>query len=151
MSRRTIRAIIGAALLASSATPSFAADAGGASEAKALLEKAVAAVKADGPGAIAKFNRADGGFRDGDLYVFCADKDGKIDANANQSLIGTDLRNTKDKSGKMLGQEMWSTAKEGSFSEVTYLWPKPGTTDPVQKVTYVTRVMDHLCGVGYYK
>lgn len=116
-----------------------------------LLEKAVAAVKADKPGAIAKFNKADGGFRDRDLYVFCAGPDGKIEANANPAIVGTDLKTLKDKTGKMLGQEMYDVAKEGTFSEVSYMWPKPGTTEPVQKVTYVTKVADQICGVGYYK
>lgn len=116
-----------------------------------LLEKAVAAVKADKPGAIAKFNKVDGGFRDRDLYVFCAGPDGKIVANANPAIVGTDLKTLKDKTGKMFGKEMFDVAQEGKFSEVSYMWPKPGTTEPVQKVSYVTKVADQLCGVGYYK
>lgn len=151
MWRKTILVVVGATTLAALAVPCLANDTRTASHAKALLEKAVAALKADEPGAIAKFNRADGGFRDRDLYVFCADNTGKLEGHATQSLIGTDLRKIKDQSGKMFGEEMWNTAKEGSFNEVTYLWPKPGTTEPVQKVTYVTRVKHHVCGVGYYK
>jgi signal transduction histidine kinase len=132
-------------------TPSLAAEAGSAAEAKALLEKAVAAVKADKAAAIAKFNKADGGFRDRDLYVFCAAPDGKIESNANPAIIGTDLKTLTDKNGKKLGQEMVDTAKEGTFAEVAYMWPRPGTTEPVQKVSYVTKIGAELCGVGYYK
>jgi hypothetical protein len=33
-----------------------------------------------------------------------------------------------------------------------YLFPKPGTTAPnFPKVSFVTRVSDLACGVGYYK
>jgi hypothetical protein len=41
-------------------------------EAKAMLMKAIAAVKADEAKALDMFNKGEGGFRDRDLYVFCA-------------------------------------------------------------------------------
>jgi hypothetical protein len=41
-------------------------------EAKALLEKAVAAVKEDKAKALDMFNKGEDGFKDRDLYVFCA-------------------------------------------------------------------------------
>ena len=44
---------------------------GTADEAKAMLMKAVAAVKADKAKALDMFNKGEGGFRDRDLYVFC--------------------------------------------------------------------------------
>jgi hypothetical protein len=31
------------------------------------------------------------------------------------------------------------------------MWPRPGATEPVQKVSYVTKVGDQVCAVGYYK
>src|SRR4051794_20606121 len=52
---------------------SSAQQSGTPDEAKALLAKAVAAVKANRADALAKFDDPDGGFRDGDLYVFCVD------------------------------------------------------------------------------
>jgi len=45
---------------------------GTADEAKAMLMKAVAAVKSDRDVALAMFNKGEGGFRDRDLYVFCS-------------------------------------------------------------------------------
>lgn len=131
--------------------PSLAAETGSAAEAKALLERAATAVKADKTAAIAAFNKVDGGFRDRDLYVFCAAADGKIESNANPAIIGNDLKTLTDKNGKKLGQEMFDTAREGTFAEVSYVWPKPGTTEPVQKVSYVTKIGGELCGVGYYQ
>ena len=57
---------------------------GTAAEAKAMLVKAVAAVKADKTKALDQFNKGEGGFLVGDLYVFCANvSDGKIVALAN--------------------------------------------------------------------
>jgi hypothetical protein len=31
------------------------------------------------------------------------------------------------------------------------MWPRPGSDTPVQKITFVTKVTDQICGVGYYK
>jgi len=61
--------IIAAATLTLSAAAS--ADQGGtADEARAMLDKAVAAVKADKTKALETFNKGQGGFLDRDLYVF---------------------------------------------------------------------------------
>jgi hypothetical protein len=35
-------------------------------------------------------------------------------------------------------------------NEVSYSFPRPGTTAPAPKLSYVTRVADQVCGVGYY-
>jgi hypothetical protein len=82
---------------------------GTAVEAKAMLEKAVAAVKADKAKALDMFNQGEGGFLDRDLYVFCSNvSDGKLLADGNPNakrLIGTDDRTLKDSTGKAFGQE----------------------------------------------
>jgi len=66
---------------------------GTAAEAKAMLEKATAALKANAAEAITKFNDKAGGFRDRDLYVFCYNvSDGKFTAHPNPALMGTDIR-----------------------------------------------------------
>jgi hypothetical protein len=47
---------------------------------------------------------------------------------------------------------MMKVATEGKVNEVSYMWPRPGADiTPVQKVSYVTKAGDQLCGVGYYK
>jgi hypothetical protein len=77
------RAVSAAALLLSPIA--FAQQTGGtADEAKAMLMKAVAAVKADKAKALNMFNKGEGGFLDRDLYVFCFNAgDGKQVANGN--------------------------------------------------------------------
>ena len=73
MTRKYMIAATSAAVLAVSVT-AFAQQGqlGTADEAKAMLLKAVAAVKADRDVALAMFNKGEGGFRDRDLYVFCS-------------------------------------------------------------------------------
>ena len=124
---------------------------GTAAEAKAMLEKAVTAVKADKAKALDQMQKGEGGFKDRDLYAFCANaSDGII--TAHPALKGKNIREIKDKDGKALGEEMMKVATESKVNEVSYMWPRPGAdTTPVQKVSYVTKAGDQLCGVGYYK
>ncbi len=136
------------ALLAFS-VPVFANSFGTSAEAKAMLEKAVVAIKAGKAAALAKFSKGEDGFKDRDLYPFCGGPDGNF--TAHPSLVGKSLKDLKDKAGKALGQEIYATAKEGVIGEVTYMWPRPGTADPVKKVSYVTKVGDQVCAVGYYE
>ncbi|MEO8410652.1 MAG: cache domain-containing protein, partial [Propionivibrio sp.] len=136
--------VLAASLLAGS-TWVYAADYGTEAEAKAMLEKAVAAVKADKAKALAEFTKGEGGFKDRDLYPFCGGADGNF--TAHPSLVGKSLKDLKDKAGKPLGEEMYKVAKEGTLTPVSYMWPRPGATEPVQKVSYVTKVDDQVCAV----
>lgn len=130
-------------------TSAFAAEFGTADEAKAMLNKAVMAVKADKAAALGQFAKGEAGFKDRDLYPFCGGTDGNF--SAHPSLNGKSLKDLKDKAGKSLGEEIYKTAQEGSVKEIAYMWPRPGTTEPVQKVSYVTKIGDQICAVGYYK
>jgi cytochrome c len=134
-------------------TLASAQTAGTAAEARAMLDKAVAALKANQADALAKFPKPDGGFRDRDLYVYCFDTDsGKFTAHINPALMGTDVRTLKDaKDGSSLGQKIFDSVKEGSVATVDYNFPKPGGTEPVPKEAFVTKVGNQGCGVGYYK
>ncbi len=144
--------VIGAAAVAALTLSSSAfaqAQFGTAAEAKAMLEKAVGAVKADKAKALDQMQKGEGGFKDRDLYPFCGGPDGNF--TAHPTLQGKSLKDVKDKAGKAFGEEIYKTAKEGQIIEVNYMWPRPGTEQPVQKVTYVTKVGDQVCAVGYYK
>ena len=71
---------------------------------------------------------------------------------AAKKTIGVDVRTLKDATGKVFGQGLYDGAKEGQITEVSYMFPKPGTdTTPVAKISLVTKVGDLGCGVGYYK
>jgi signal transduction histidine kinase len=123
---------------------------GTAEEAKAMLKKAVASVKADKAKALDMFNKGEGGFKDRDLYVFSANAlDGTL--TAHPTLRGEHLQDIKGKKGYPLGQEIMQNAAEGVIKEVTYWWPRPGSDKAVEKTTFYTKVGDQNCAVGYYK
>jgi hypothetical protein len=133
-------------------------DHGTAEQAKAMLLKAEAAVKADKTKALEMFNAGEGGFRDGDLYVFCANiSDAKIVAQGNPNAkqqLGQDQRTLKDSTGKNFGRELYAAGQkpEGQITKVSYMFARPGPdTTPVPKESLVTRAGDLVCGVGYYK
>ena len=141
---------------------------GTATEAKAMLDKAAVAVKADKAMTLDTINKGEGGFLDRDLYPFCFNiSDAKIVAvgnpNAKEYLLGSvapkpilglDSRTLHDAAGNAYGLEMYAAAQkpESEITEVSYLFPRPGQdTTPVPKVSFVTKVGDLGCGVGYYK
>jgi hypothetical protein len=132
---------------------------GTAYEARAMLIKAIAAVKADKAKALDMFNKGEGGFRDRDLYVFCANaNDGTVVAIGNPNLkqaLGWDVRAGQNSSGEAFGEEIYAAMQkpEGQISEVSYVSPTPDADDTLAgKVTLVARADDDLgCGVGYYK
>ena len=125
---------------------------GSAEEAKAMLERAVVAIKADKTAALKAFTVGTEGFKDRDLYVFCGDPDGMVSAHgASPALVGTDLRKIIDRTGKKLGEAIYAVAMMGKISTVAYMWPRPGESKAVAKSSYVTKVGDQVCGVGHYK
>ena len=52
-------------------------------------------------------------------------------------LDGKDLTDNKDPTGQQLFVEFVKTVKASGSGFVVYLWPKPGSEKPVQKVSYV--------------
>lgn len=146
-----LKELVGMLIVVGALPPGAAsgADYGTAAEARAMLEKAVAEIEKEQAAALAKFNKGEGGFRDRDLYVFCAGPDGITTAHPRK--VGNNLKKLKDMNGKPFGAEMYQVAEEGKIKEVSYVWPRPSGTEPVEKVSYVTKVGDQVCGVGYYR
>ena len=156
MNRTLFMAALAALALLSGAGFSSAQQSGTAADAKAMLDRAVAVLKTEFKAtALSEFNdKNNNKFHDRDLYVFCMNmSDGKITATANQALIGTDIRILKAKDDPF-GQRIYDAMKgtpEESVATVDYNFPKPGMTEYVPKQSFVTRVGDQGCGVGYYK
>ena len=133
-------------------------DHGTAEEAKAMLAKTVAALKADKQKTIEMINKGEDGFLDRDLYPFCSNvSDGRVVAIGNpdaKQLIGMDTRTLNDATGAKFGMDLYEAYRkpEGQITEVNYMIARPGhDKKPVPKVSFVTRVGDLGCGVGYYK
>jgi hypothetical protein len=141
-----------AAALSWSAVAIGAQQLGTADEAKAMLDRAVVALKADKAEALAQFNdKSNKQFHEHDLYVFCfSTTNGTTVAHPNPALIDTDIR-AFNFNGDPLGQRLFDGAKGPNQTAVDYLFPKSGTTKPVPKESFVTRIGELGCGVGYYK
>ena len=147
-----LRKLMLAAIATTALTFSTTAFAQGTSaEAKAMLDKAVAAVKADKTKALASFLAGTDGFKDRDLYPFCFNVSDGVTVAAPAAVMGKDVRTLKDAKGNAFGADLYKGATDGKVNEVNYMFPKPGQTDASAKVSFVTKVGDLGCGVGYYK
>jgi Single Cache domain 2 len=128
-------------------------------EAEFMLKRAVTMLYSDEKRALDLFTSGDGGFMHKDLYVFCMGADGMLTAHPH--FMGNSLKNWKDSTGKAVGMEILKVAHEGTFAEVSYMAPRPkglkvSAVDPsltkqVEKISFVTKVGEQVCGVGYYK
>jgi signal transduction histidine kinase len=155
MNRRILIFALASFALLSGAAFAIAQQSGTAAEARAMFDRAVAALKANEAAALAAFtDKSNKDYHDRDLYVFCYHmNDGIFTAHVNQTMMGKDVRTVKV-GDDPLRQRIFDTIKnapEGTVSTVNYKFPKPGTTEPVPKESYVTRVGNEGCGVGYYK
>ncbi|MDP1822223.1 MAG: methyl-accepting chemotaxis protein [Archangium sp.] len=77
---------------------------------------------------------------DGGNYVWVNDLSPKMVMHPmNPALDGTDLTHNADPNGKRLFMEMIAGVKRSPTRDayVDYLWPKPGATEPVPKISYV--------------
>jgi signal transduction histidine kinase len=155
MNKRIFTAALATSALLSSIGLVSAQSSGTAAEARAMLDNAVAALKANEATALAAFNdESNAKYHDRDLYVFCYNMtDGKFTAHTNSAMMGTDGRALKAKDDP-LGQRIFDTINKssgGSVVTVDYNFPKPGTTEPAPKQSFVTKVGNQGCGVGYYR
>ena len=122
---------------------------------KAMLDRAVTALKADSKAALKQFNdQKNKQFRDRDLFVFCFSlPDGNFTAFESPVMLGTDVRELKYQD-RGIGQEAYdavANAAEGDFVTVEYNFPKPGTKTPATKQSLETRIGNQACGVTYFK
>ena len=152
MIRMTVASTLGALALMWSVAGIDAQQYGTADQAKAMLERAVAALKANKDAALSAFNdKNNKEFHDHDLYVFCFSMtNGQTVAHPNPALINTDVRAFTYK-GDPLGKGLFDAVKPSGTNTFDYEFPKPGTIEPVPKESFVTRIGELGCGVGYYK
>ena len=145
--------LVFATVLCAAAGLASAQDMGTPDEAKAMSEKAQAAVNEMGKDkAFAEFADENGPFRDKDLYVFCMDMDGVMLFHPlKPELEGKNLKDF-DKYGDKLFQNMIDTVKDKGAGWVDYKWPYPGTDEVREKASYVMgNGAGFFCGVGAYK
>lgn len=132
---------------------SFAQERGTAKEAKALLDKAVALIKAEGDKAYPKIQDPKGEFINKDLYIYVATVDNaivKVHPYA-PGMIGKSWLTLKDANGKAFVEELVNGAKGKGKGMVDYSWTDPKTKKVEPKSSYFERVGDVVAVSGFYK
>ncbi|MBA4418961.1 MAG: histidine kinase [Syntrophus sp. (in: bacteria)] len=127
--------------------------AGTAAEAKAMVEKAAAFMKANGKEkAFQAFSDQKGQFVKDDLYIFVLDLKGVTLAHGgNPKLVGKDMSGLKDSNDKPFIKEMLDAAKAKGAGWFDYSWTNPTTKKVQPKSTYYQKVDDVMLGCGIYK
>jgi cytochrome c len=126
----------------------FAAD---ASDATALLERAAAHYDAKGrEAALVDFSK-DAGFRQGALYVFCVDRDGKLSANGGfPGLVGMRIDRFEVGTERDLATRMRAQVEQAGSGSIDYVWLNPATGAAERKHSLLQRMGEDICGVGTY-
>lgn len=123
-------------------------------EVQAFMARAVDYIHEHGQQqAFAEFNRPDGQFVDGELYVFCNNAAGTLLANGgNPKLVGKNLSGLHDAEGRVTVTEMYQLAQTKGQGWYEYVWPNPAERKLQRKVAYVVQIDDQtFCASGYYK
>ena len=128
---------------------------GTADEAKAMVQKAVAFLKANGnEKAFAEFSNSKGLFTDRDLYIYVFDiKDNAkcLAHGANGKLIGQSLIEFKDTDGKLFIKEIVDLANSKGSGWVDYKWTNPTTKNIDPKSVYFEKLNNLVVACGFYK
>ena len=122
-------------------------------EAKAMLAKAIAHVKAVGKDkAFVDFMTKPGPWVDRDLYITVFDMSGKTLAHgANARLVGKDNINMQDANGKYHVKERLEIAKAKGKGQQEFAFLNPMTKQIEPKVMFFERLDDIVIACGSYK
>jgi cytochrome c len=125
-----------------------------AAEVQAFTERAVAHIHDVGrERAFADFTRPDGGFVDGELYIYCQDASGVVLAHGgNPMLVGRNMADVRGPDGRLANVEINQLGLSKGSGWLEFRWPNPATRRIELKDAYVMKVDDRtVCGSGYYK
>ena len=130
-----------------------ASEQGTAAEAEAMVKKAVAYLKANGPEKAAEEFTNGKTFKDRDLYVVYTEFGGKVLAHGgNPKLVGKNLTGMKDSDGNPFFQMLVDLAKgKGKGWSGNYRFLNPTTQKIESKAMYLESVGETYIGVGVYK
>lgn len=123
-------------------------------QAEAMVKKAAAALKANGPEkTYADVNRKDGPYTDRDLYITVYGLDGVVRAHgANMKMVGKNLMEMKDIDGKAFVKERVDLAKKGKAFWQEYKFANPVSAKIEPKAMYCQPQEDIIvCGGVYIK
>jgi cytochrome c len=149
--RRTLRIAAGILCVVAAGASAHAHT---AQEAQALAERGLAHIRDLGRDqAFADFSRPDGGFVDGDLYIFCQDISGVVVAHGgNPKIVGRNMADVRGPDGRLSNVEINQLGLTKGSGWLEFRWPNPVTKRIELKAAYVLKVDDRtVCGSGYYK
>lgn len=150
---KLFKGLAAAALAFSFVAPALASEQGTASEAEAMVKKAVAFAKANGKDKlIAEVNAGKGQFIDRDLYVSVWSPKAVVLAHGTQpKLVGKDIIDLKDADGKFFMKEITEKAAASGKGWVDYKWVNPVSKEIQAKSAYFEKVDDMIVSTGFYK
>ncbi|MFZ6743428.1 cache domain-containing protein [Undibacterium sp. JH2W] len=132
--------------------PASAAEYGSANEAKAMVQKAVDAMKKHGVDAtVADINKRDGQYQDRDLYVVVYDMNGKNLAHLNPKMVGKEMLDLTDVDGKFFIRERIELVKAKGRAWQDYKFVNPTTKQIEPKSMYVEKFENVIVGCGIYQ
>lgn len=124
-----------------------------------LVQRAAALIEKEGTRAFPQFRDVNGGWRNGNTYVFVWDCSTKIRVvyppNPQQG-EGVNVTNIRDSHGRPIGKIFLNTVLSPPYSGwIYYQWPEPNSVIPVWKSTFVERAVSpsgtkYLVGSGMY-
>jgi signal transduction histidine kinase len=125
------------------------------SQAKALVEKAITYIQANGAQkAYKEFNTPGSQFFDGELYIFVEDFDGtNLAFGGIPMLVGRNVMEMKTPDGVFLAKELIQIAKTKGEGWFDYRWLNPKTRKIQAKSSFVKKIpnVNAFVGCGYYK
>jgi cytochrome c len=123
---------------------------------EALVTRAAALVEKDGQAAaFTEFRKKDSEWFHGDTYLYSYDAKGNVLLNAAfPQREGTNVAGQKDAKGKAFQDGILQIAATEGSGWISYMFPKPGQTEPSEKWAYVKKVTLHgtpgLIASGFY-
>ena len=121
-------------------------------DAVAMVKKAVAAIKADGPEkAYAEINKG-GQFANGEIYVVVSNFDGVTVAHAtNPKLLGKNMTEVQDVDGKYFSKNMTELARKETSFWYDYKFANPATKKIQVKDNYCEVLSSSRVCAGVYR
>jgi hypothetical protein len=134
-------------LLVGAMTP---ARAGTAAEAKALGEKAVALIAAEGEKAFPLLSDPKGQYVKGDMYVTVLDHQGVVRANINPKLVGMNMWESIDPDGVKFTQDAIKIGDTTGSGWQNYRFTNPVSKKIEPKQTWVQKAGEFVTLCGFY-
>jgi signal transduction histidine kinase len=153
MTIRTSKLFVAAAALSFFVSGASAGDGAGKDDAVAMVKKAVAFIKEQGPDkAYPEITNKAGQFIDRDLYVVVYQLDGTVLAHgSNEKFVGKDMIEAQDVDGKLYVKERVElAAKQPSFWQ-DYKFVNPVSKKVEPKEMYCERLENSAVCAGVYK